>query len=207
MLTPSLNKVLHKFANDIVLIQALKKGDSDAYTFLVNSFHQKLCIYAYNLTNNYDLTEDIVQNVFISFWKNKHRLKDDFVIKSYLYRSVYNEFINQYRKQKPISPLEQEHIEGLNAIVENEDGESLEILIKLVKQEIENLPPKCKQTFILSKQEGLSNIEIAEYMNISLKSVEAHITQAFKLIRKKVGEKAHCILFLLFGTPKNVLTF
>mgnify|MGYP003683409753 FL=1 len=47
--------------------------------------------------------------------------------------------------------------------------------MKLVKNEIENLPPKCKQTFLLSKQEGLTNIEIAEYLNVSIKSVEAHI--------------------------------
>jgi RNA polymerase sigma-70 factor (ECF subfamily) len=68
-----------------------------------------------------------------------------------------------------------------------------------VKLEIENLPPKCKQTFLLSKQEGLTNMEIAEYLNVSIKSVEAHITKAFSILRKKVGDKMNGILFLLFG--------
>ncbi len=62
--------------------------------------------------------------------------------------------------------------------------------MKLVKQEIENLPPKCKQIFLLSKQDGLTNTEIAEFLNVSIKSVEAHITKAFSILRKTVGGKS-----------------
>ena len=69
----------------------------------------------------------------------------------------------------------------------------------MVKQEIENLPPKYKQTFLLSKQDGLTNIEIAEFLNVSTKSVEAHITKAFSILRKTVGEKVNTVLFMLFG--------
>jgi DNA-directed RNA polymerase specialized sigma24 family protein len=72
-------------------------------------------------------------------------------------------------------------------------------MIKLVKQEIENLPPKCKQSFLLSKQDGLTTIEIAEFLNVSTKSVEAHITKAFSILRKTVEEKLNTVLFLLFG--------
>ena len=187
------------FINDPALINALKKGDSKAYTFLVNNYHHKLCMYAFSLTNNHDLSEDIVQNVFMGIWKQRQKLKDDFVVKSYLYRSVYNEFIDQYRKQKSVLALEKKYIDALSTIVEQEDESSLERLINLVKQEIENLPPKCKRTFLLSKQEGLTNIEIAEYLNVSIKSVEALITKAFSLLREKVGDKMNGILFLIFG--------
>ncbi|MCF8274675.1 MAG: sigma-70 family RNA polymerase sigma factor [Flavobacteriaceae bacterium] len=191
------------FNNDITLISALKNGDSKAYTFLVNGYHHKLCVYAFNLTNNHDLSEDIVQNVFMGIWKQRQKLKDDFVIKNYLYRSVYNEFINQYRKNKSLLTIEKKHIDALSTIVEEETESSLERLINLVKQEIENLPPKCKETFLLSKQEGLTNIEISEYLNVSIKSVEAHITKAFSILRKTVGDKMNGILFLLFGMQKT----
>jgi RNA polymerase sigma-70 factor (ECF subfamily) len=186
------------YIKDIDLINALKNGDTKAYTFLVNNYHHKLCVYAFSLTNDNDLSEDIVQNVFMAIWNKKHKLKEDFVIKSYLYKSVYNEFIDQYRKEKTLLALEKKYFDALSSIVEDEDGNSLEKLIKMVKQEIENLPPKCKQTFLLSKQDGLTNVEIAEYLNISIKSVEAHITKAFFLLRKAVGEKVNSILFLLF---------
>jgi RNA polymerase sigma-70 factor (family 1) len=186
------------YIKDIDLINALKNGDTKAYTFLVNFYHHHLCVYAFSLTNDNDLSEDIVQNVFMAIWNKKHKLKEDFVIKSYLYKSVYNEFIDQYRKEKTLLALEKKYFDALSSIVEDEDGNSLEKLIKMVKQEIENLPPKCKQTFLLSKQDGLTNVEIAEYLNISIKSVEAHITKAFFLLRKAVGEKVNSILFLLF---------
>ncbi len=192
------------FINDITLITALKKGDSKAYTFLVNNYHHKLCVYAFSLTNDHDLSEDIVQNVIMRIWKQRQKLKDDFGIKSYLYRSVYNEFIDQYRKQKAVLALEKKYIDALSNILEEEDENSLEKLIKLVKQEIENLPPKCKQVFLMSKQEGLTNIEIAEYLNVSIKSVEAHITKAFSILRKSIGDKMHGILFLIFGMQKKL---
>lgn len=186
------------FTNDTSLILALKEGNPKAYNFLVNTYHHKLCIYAISLTNNHDLSEDIVQNVFMAVWKRRLKLKDDFVVKNYLYRCVYNEFIDQYRKQKSVLALEKKYIDALSTIVEQEDESSLEQLINAVKQEIENLPPKCKQTFLLSKEEGLTNIEIAEYLNVSIKSVEAHITKAFSILRKTVGNKTDGDLFLLF---------
>ena len=94
------------FINDVAFIKALKQGESKAYTFLVDNYHYKLCVYAYGLTNDNDLSEDIVQNVFMKIWKNRLKLKDDFSIKGYLFKSVYNEFIDQYRKQKSVLSLE-----------------------------------------------------------------------------------------------------
>lgn len=190
------------YINDISLINSLKKGEPNAYTYLVDAYHHKLCVYVYSLTRDYDLAEDIVQNVFVRIWKKRLKLKDDFSIKNYLYRSVYNEFIDQYRQNKPVLALEKKHIDVLSSIAEDDEN-SLDKLIALVKKEIENLPPKCKQTFLLSKQEGLTNIEIAEYLNVSIKSVEAHITKAFHILRKTVGEQMHQVLFLMFGLNRK----
>lgn len=192
--------------NNIELIHNLKKGDSKAYSFLVDTYHKMLCTYAYGLTNDRDLAKDIVQNVFISIWRTRLKLKDDFAVKSYLYRSVYNEFLNQNRSLKSVVPLDKKYIDALSFIVEEDDEKSIEKLMKLVKREIENLPPKCKKTFLLSKQDGLSNIEIAEYLNISVKSVEAHITKAFSKLREALGSKMESVLFLLFGLNRQAKT-
>lgn len=187
------------FSSNSQLIEALKSGDSKAYTFLMDTYYHKLCVYTYSLVHDQDIAEDIVQNVFIRTWKKRDQLKADFEIKSFLYKSVYNEFIDYYRKQKSVFPLENKYISALSSVVEDEDEQSLEKLLKLVKLEIQNLPPKCKEIFLLSKQEGLTNIEIAEYKNVSVKSVEAHITKAFSILRKSVGNKMSSVLFLLFG--------
>lgn len=187
------------YSDNTELIHALKMGDPKAYTYLVNTYHHKLCVYAYNFTHDRSLSEDIVQNVFMRIWKKRENLKEDFVLISFLYKSVYNEFIDQYRSQKAVYPLEKKYIDALNAIVENEDEHSLERIIKLVKREIQNLPPKCKEIFLLSKEEGLTNIEIAEYKNLSIKSVEAHITKAYAILRNSLGENTNIYLFLMFG--------
>ena len=186
------------YSDNIQLIEALKTGDPKAYTFLVNTYHHKLCVYAYSFTHDHNLSEDIVQNVFMRIWNKRKNLKDDFVIISFLYKSVYNEFIDQYRSKKSTYPLEKKYIDALNAIVENEDEYSIENIIKLVKREIQNLPPKCKEIFLLSKDEGLTNIEIAEYKNVSIKSVEAHITKAYSILRSTLGENTNIYLFLMF---------
>lgn len=187
------------YSDNIQLIHALKTGDPKAYTFLVNEYHHKLCVYAYSFTHDQNLAEDIVQNVFMRIWNKRSNLKEDFGLNNFLYRSVYNEFINQYRSQKAVFPLEKKYIDAVNFIIENEDENSFERIIKLVKQEIQNLPPKCKEIFLLSKEEGLTNLEISEYKNVSVKSVEAHITKAFSILRNSLGEKANAYLFLLFG--------
>jgi RNA polymerase sigma-70 factor (ECF subfamily) len=194
------------YNNDIELIKALKEGKEIAYNFLIDSYQQKLHAYAFGLLKDHDLSEDVVQNIFVYIWKNRLNLKDDFSIKNYLYRAIYNECIDYYRKRKAVTALEKKYIDALNHVVEEADENSLEKLIALVKKEIENLPPKCKKTFILSKQEGLTNIEIAEYLNISIKSVEAHITKAFSILRKTLGDKTNGVLFLLFGLNTRDLT-
>lgn len=191
--------MINSFSDNSILINALKIGEAKAYLFLVDTYHHKLCVYAYGLTHDRDMAEDLVQNVFIRIWNKRDKLNPDFSIIGFLYKSVYNEFIDQYRKQKQTVPLEKKYIEALSSIVEDEDEHYLERIIKLVKTEIQNLPPKCKETFLLSKEEGLTNIEIAEYKKISIKTVEAHISKAFSILRNKIGQKIDSILFILFG--------
>ena len=192
--------------DNISLINGLKNGDSKAYSLLVDTYHNRLFVYSYQLTNDADYAKDIVQNVFINIWRIRLKLKDDFAVKSYLYKSVYNEFLNQERNRVHAIHLDKKNIDALSSILEEEDEKSLDRLMNLVKREIENLPPKCKQTFLLSKQEGLTNIEISEYLNVSIKSVEAHITKAFSILRKTVGNKMEGVLFLLFGLNKRIET-
>ena len=187
------------YLDNTQFIEALKLGDSKAYTILVDIYHHKLCIYADSLINDQKAAEDIVQNVFIRTWKKRDQLKSDFEIKSFLYKSVYNEFIDEYRKQKMVVPLEKKYIDALTTFVENEDEYGLEQKIKLVKGEIQKLPPKCKEIFMLSKQDGLTNLEIAEYKEVSIKSVEAHITKAFNILRESIGDEVHIVMFLIFG--------
>ena len=186
-----------QFKNASFLAQQLRSGDPKAYDFLMDSLYNKLCAYAYTLTRDHGNAEDIVQNVFVEIWTNRKNINPDFSITNYLYRSVYNGFIDQYRKNRPVIYLEKKYLEALDLVVQNEQ-ENLDDLIKLVYMEIDRLPSKCRQIFLLNKKEGLTHIEISEYLDISIKTVEGHITRAFKILGEKLGEKTKPIFFLLF---------
>lgn len=195
------------YSNNDTLIESLRNGDESAYTYLIDTYHHKLCVYANSLAKNIYSAEDIVQNVFIKVWEQRTRLKSDHAIKSFLYKLVYNEFIDLYRKNQSLFSLEKSYYEALNGIIQEEDPESFQRVINAVNKEIQNLPPKCKEVFILSKKEGLTNIEIAEHLDVSIKTVEAQITKAFSLLRSSLEEKVKSVLFLLFGKRKFFNSF
>lgn len=170
---------------------------------MVDTYHHELCVYAASLSRDMYAAEDIVQNVFLKLWKQRYKLHAKFSVRGFLYRSVYHEFIDQYRKKINLSAVEAHYNDKLNAMVDEEATTETANLIALVKQEIENLPPQCKEMFLLSKCEGLTNVEIAQYLKVSVKAVERQMTKGFSTLRKTVGEKMQGILFLLFGFPRE----
>lgn len=187
-----------------VLIESLINGDETAYIYLIDSYHHKLCVYANSLVKNTYSAEDIVQNVFLKIWEQRTRLKSNHSIKSFLYKLVYNEFIDLYRKNQSLFSLEKKYYEALNSVVLEDDPDSFQRILNVVNKEIQSLPPKCKEVFILSKKEGLTNIEIAEHLDVSIKTVEAQITKAFSILRSSLEEKVNNFLFLLFGKNKKL---
>lgn len=193
---------MKNYSDNTILTESLKNGKEEAFAYLVDTYHHKLCVYANTLVKDVYCAEDIVQNVFAKVWEKRNRLNPDYAIKSFLYKSVYNEFIDHYRKNISLLSLEKKHFKTLDEILLDEDSESLNEVIEIVKKEIQNLPPKCKEVFILSKQQGLTNNEIAEYLNVSVKAVEAQITKAFSILRSSMKEKIKSFLFLLFGHKK-----
>ncbi len=182
---------------DFLFIEKLKKGDYDAYTLLMNDYYNNLCGYANLFTKDPSKSEDIVQNVFVKLWVYRKKIDSNIPIKRYLHKSVYNEFIDQYRKNKSVISLEEKHLKAINTVIDNNSFDIEKLMIR-VNDEIEKLPEKCKRVFILNKKEGLTHDEIAEYLQISIKTVEGHITRAFKILNQKLGKKIKSILIILF---------
>ena len=182
---------------DFLFVEKLKKGDYNAYTLLMNNYYKNLCGYANLFTKDPSKSEDIVQNVFVKLWVYRKKVDSNIPIKRYIHKSVYNEFIDQYRKNKSVVSLEEKHLRSINTIIDDNSFD-IEKLMTRVNNEIEKLPEKCKKVFILNKKEGLTHDEIAEYLQISKKTVEGHITRAFKILNQKLGKKIKSILIILF---------
>ena len=117
---------------------------------------------------------------------------------------MYNEFLNQLRTSSRMMVFEKEYFEALKDFVDNQDESKTRQQIALLDLEIEKLSPKCKETFLLCKREGLTYVEIADHLNISIKTVENHMVKAFSVLRKKMKEKINLLLLLIFVTQKEL---
>lgn len=187
------------YSDNATLIESLKIGDQKAYTYIIDLYFDKLCTYAYGLSKNTAIAEDIVQNILLKTWEKRSKLDTSLSLKSFLYKMVYHEFIDIYRRNKSVTVLEEKYQKSVESFMVDQEDESFENAVNAVRQEIEKLPEKCKIIFILSKKEGLTNAEIAEHLDISVKTVEAQITKAFSILREIFKDKLSYILFTLFG--------
>jgi len=191
------------YKDEKLLIEAIKKGEEIAFVYVLETYNKPLYAYALTLAKDEVMAQDILQNVFLKTWEMRTRLNITKSLLNYLFRMVYNEFINQYKKHQSNLLIEQKYYEALVKVEDETESAFTEKTINYLRLEIQNLPPKCKEVFIMSRKEGLTNVEIADYLNISVKSVEAHIHKGFTLLRKRLGDKLDSFLFLLFGINKR----
>lgn len=167
------------------LISRLQKGEEKAFEELVSLYSNPLFGYALSLSGDHHTANDIVQEVFINAFEYRKKLNPKYSIEAFLYKSTYNKFIDTYYKNKSRSKLHEQYLYLLNQLVNIPAQENDSRLTKM-KQEIEKLPKKIREIFVLSKSEGLTNLEISSHMGISIKTVESNITKAYKILKRKM---------------------
>ena len=165
---------------------ALLKEDDDAVKHIYDKYATKLYQTAYNILHNREVCEDIIQDLFLEIWLKRKSIKINTSLKGYLYTSVKNRVLMKIRSQKIM--LGEEAMEFL---IDNYATDSLaqeRSLKKLLIDEIDKLPEKCAKVFRLSRNEQLSNKEIAESLDITVKTVENQIGNAIKRLRNSMTE-------------------
>jgi len=171
---------------DTALLAAMQADDEEAYRELYLRYYERLCRYIFSLSANRAQAEDIVQEVMLQFWKKRHKSQIHTSISAYLYQSVRNKYIDALKKNRHhntyLAQLQ------LNAIVEieNEAATVRAERLAALHQAIAALPTKRKEVFILSKMQHLKYKEIAEQLDISERTVEAHIRKALIFLRERL---------------------
>lgn len=147
------------------------------YEQLFKQHYTKLCNAAHQITNDKEQAEDIVQDVFIKIWENKDAIQIKISSFSYLYRSVLNACYNEVKRKKVINLKHSTEIDLNNlSFSQNIDGNmDFSHLQNTIHKSLEKLPPKCKTIFVLSRFENYKYKEIAEMLDISIKTVEAQM--------------------------------
>ncbi|WP_157941248.1 MULTISPECIES: RNA polymerase sigma factor [Arenibacter] len=181
---------------EILLLENLKKGDEKAYQHLYDLHYANLVVYCYNLTKDQDRAEDIVQQAFVKIWIKRDTLHIKSSLKSYLYRTVYNTFLKEYRKLKKEEVALLEIKNSILIDFVERDETVLEEKMKLLESAIDQLPKKNKEVFLLSKKSGYKHKEIAAQLDITEKAVEKHISRATQTIKKWLKDKKNSLLLV-----------
>jgi len=186
---------------DKALCAALYRKDLKAFDIIYERYWKRLYVYAYKIFEDQLVCEDLVQEVFVDLWERACVKKID-CLEAYLFRAVKFQVLKVIRNLKKTTDLEAvfAHLpEQLMAdhLLEFEDVD------RILKESVLALPEKCKQVFQLSREADLSNMEIARQMNISVRTVEAHLYKALKSIKKNLSQ----IYFGILGFVINCIIF
>jgi RNA polymerase sigma-70 factor (ECF subfamily) len=178
----------------------LKAGDLTAFEMLFRTYYQPLCNYAFTFVQDRDEAEEIVQSTFLNIWEKRENLSIHTGVKPYLYAMVRNACLNVLKHEK----IKQQHATIEMAIAER----SVESVARTVMaseletkiyQAMDHLPEQCRLIFKLSRFEELKYAEIAEQLNISIKTVENQMGKALRIMREQLRDYLPLLLILMNG--------
>lgn len=176
---------------------------ADIFNQLYEAYFNRLIFHALRFVDDRAEAEDIVADVFADLWFRLPTLDTDGGLVSYLYRAVSTRSLNVLRHRN-IAAVRIELLETINEKrLEFIDRTNLEDTINAheietgIREALSELPEKCREVFILSYINGLKNKEIAEAMDISVRTVEAHVYKALRIMRDRLKYLLLIILFFL----------
>ena len=172
-----------------VIVSRLINKDKRAFELVFNEYYSIMVLYATRFMDTREEAEEVVQDVFVKFWEKCDTLAQDSSIKSYLYRSVHNSCLNTLKHEKVKDGYRQHVIQLMETSYQNEfEKKDPDELRNRIISEIEKLPPRCAEIFKLSRFEGLKYQEIAEHLEISVKTVEVQMGKALKVLRENLQD-------------------
>ncbi len=160
-----------------------------AFELLFRKYYSDLSRWAYHYLRDSDSAEEVVQDLFYRFWRDREQLNITTSVKSYLYQAVSNNCKMMLAKQRRRSAIESE----LAREKQDEQTRPSEILEaseirEVVSKTLDQLPERSAAIFRMSRYEGLKYREIAEILSISIKTVEANMGRALEMFRKNLQE-------------------
>ena len=172
------------------------------YEELFRTYYTSLCYFAQKYIRDLDTCKEIVHHVFVLIWEKREEFDFKKPAKSYLFTAVYNRCLNYIRDQKKFhDPGEKNPVEFYgDSAVNNDHLEAAELESK-IWETINLLPEKCREVFMLNRFEGKKYAEIAEKLNISVKTVEAQMSKALKTLREHLKDYIHLYILLML---KNI---
>lgn len=169
-------------------ILPIKNGDVKAFKQLFDIMHPLLARHLYKLTSQSELSEELANDIFVSFWKNREKVEINTSLKAYLYRAATNKAYDYYRKKERRPDIDT--LENNKNVISTESGVEDKLNYSAMEHKIINcvdkLPERCRLIFSLSRFSQYPRKQIAEELDISIKTIENQMTKALKLMKKCV---------------------
>ena len=172
--------------SDADVLGRLRAGEQDAYESIFRTYYAQLVAAAEYMVRDRAEAEDVVQDVMVELWRRRENIEVATSLKAYLYRAVRNRALNQLRHQKVAPRAEPEAADRIAGSPADRDFETREINMA-VRKAVAGLPDRCREVFELSRIQGLSYGEIAKVMEISIKTVEAQMGKALRVLREELA--------------------
>lgn len=168
--------------SDLHILRAIQQGDHQAFQELFNSHFDGLLGYGIQLTADREISRELVQDIFINLWNNRHKLKVKTTLKTYLFSSMHHRALNWIRHGKIETLYRQQRLgDLLSGYIP--PPEVSPFLADYINQAIERLPVRSRMVFNYTQIEELSYKETASRMGISIRTVENLLARARKLLR------------------------
>lgn len=185
-----------EFNNEALLVAALKIDSHEAFVKIFRQYYADLVHFTARFITDKSICEDIVQEAFIKVWTNRKKLEPDTSIRSYLISLVQNLSLNELRHRKvKMSYLEMFH-EAVYSLPPDEHMFYSE-LSQAYETALAMLDPEVRNTLLLSRQEKLKYAEIAQRLNISVRTVETRISKALKFLQQNLKVYKGLIFLIL----------
>lgn len=168
-----------------------ERGDRQAFEKIFRTYYERLHGFARSYVDSWEEAEDIVQSVFLKIWAQKNSWNPPGMVKHYLFAAVRNEALNTIRHQKVVEDKEDE-ISRIFTELKSSGRDPEEFKEEDLREDIEHgidqLPPRCQQIFMLNRRSGLTYQEIADFLDISINTVNTQMGRALKSLRKHLSD-------------------
>ncbi|MDJ1480677.1 MULTISPECIES: RNA polymerase sigma-70 factor [Xanthocytophaga] len=167
------------------LIQRLKLSDRQVFHVIFDLYAKKIYYFSFDYLKSKEDAEEIVQEAFIRLWEKRETLKEEYSLSGFLFTITYRLIMDYFRKRKTISEAQKQLFHVLtDESYQTEEELLYQELEALYQQAIDQLPPRRKEIFILSRKEGLTYQEIAAQLQISPKTVEHQLSESLHFMRE-----------------------
>jgi RNA polymerase sigma-70 factor (ECF subfamily) len=182
---------------DQTLLTLLRQGDKGAYTVIYDRYKSLLYNHAYKKLGDPEEVKDVLQELFTNLWNKRADIPVAMNLSGYLYTGIRNRVLNLLSHKE----VENKYLSSIQRFTPQEDY-STDLAIRekeladLIQKEIDQLPPKMREVFLLSRKENLSHQEIAGQLSISEQTVAKQVTNALRILRLRLGSLFILLLLL-----------